>query len=92
MGPNAKYSVVFSRKVRKNLAKIPSKIRDKFFMLTEQLSEQGPIAANWPNYSKLCHGEYHCHLGYSWSACWSNEKGTITIEVTYVGSRENAPY
>ena len=87
-----KYSVVFTKKVRKSLTKVPQNIRDKFFMLAEQLEEQGPIAANWKNYSKLGRNEYHCHLGYSWVACWVHEKGTIIIEVYYVGSRENAPY
>lgn len=47
---------------------------------------------NWPNYSKLGDSKYHCHLAYSWVACWSYEKGEIKIEVYYAGSRENAPY
>jgi hypothetical protein len=86
------YAVVFTKKVRKNLAKVPRNIRNKFFILAEQLAEHGPVAANWSNYSKLGPNEYHCHLAYSWVACWTNEKGTIIIEVYYVGSRENAPY
>jgi mRNA-degrading endonuclease RelE of RelBE toxin-antitoxin system len=86
------YEVIFTKKVRKNLLKIPRNIRDKFFVLTEQLAENGPIAANWHNYSKLGENQYHCHLAYSWVACWTNKKGTITIEVYYVGSRENSPY
>jgi mRNA-degrading endonuclease RelE of RelBE toxin-antitoxin system len=53
-----KYSVVFNKKVRKSLTKVPQNIRDKFFMLAEQLEEQGPIAANWQNYSKLGQNEY----------------------------------
>jgi hypothetical protein len=32
------------------------------------------------------------HLSYHYVACWRHEKGTMTIEVNYVGSRENAPY
>jgi mRNA-degrading endonuclease RelE of RelBE toxin-antitoxin system len=87
-----KYSVVLNKKVRKSLAKVPLNIRDKFFILAEQLAEQGPVAANWHNYSKLGKNEYRCHLGYSWVACWMHEKESIIIEVYYVGSRENAPY
>ena len=83
-----KYAVFFTKKVRKSLAKVPHNIRDKFFIL----AEHGPIATNWNNYSKLGSDKYHCHLAYSWVACWINEKGTIIIEVYYVGSRENAPY
>ena len=86
------YEVVFSRRVKKSLAKLPTKVRDKFFILAEQLSESGPICANWPNYSKLGENAYHCHLSYHWVACWRYEQGSIVIEVYYVGSRENAPY
>ena len=35
---------------------------------------------------------YHCHLSYKWVACWQCEGDSITIEVYYAGSRENAPY
>jgi hypothetical protein len=41
-----RYAVVFTKKVRKNLLKVPQNVRDKFFILAEQLAEQGPIAAN----------------------------------------------
>jgi len=69
MNSSHKYAVVFTKKVRKSLEKIPQNIRDKFFILAEQLAEQGPVAANWQNYSKLGQNEYHCHLAYSWVAC-----------------------
>ena len=88
----ATYKVLMTKKAKKGLSKLPLKIRDKFFILAEQLSEDGPVCHNWPNYSKLGKHEYHCHLSYSWVACWIFEEETITIEVYYVGSRENAPY
>jgi mRNA-degrading endonuclease RelE of RelBE toxin-antitoxin system len=47
-----KYSVVFTKKVRKGLLKVPQNVRDKFFILSEQLAEQGPIAVNWPKPAK----------------------------------------
>ena len=47
---------------------------------------------DWANYSKIGKDKYHCHLSYSYVACWNYEKSGITIEVYYVGSRENAPY
>jgi len=43
------------------------------------------------NYSMLGNGKYHCHLNFSYVACWTYEQETITIEVYYVGSLENAP-
>ena len=87
-----RYEVVLSRKSFKNLEKLPAHIREKFLVLAEQLRLKGPVAANWPNYSKLGKNEYHCHLAYSWVACWRNKGNTLIIEVYYVGSRENAPY
>ena len=32
------------------------------------------------------------HLSYHWVACWIETIEGIELEVTYVGSRENAPY
>jgi len=86
------YEIRITKKVQKNLHKLPKNIRQRFIALAEQLRERGPVAHDWPNYGKLGDGKYHCHLAYSYSACWTHEKETITIEVYYVGSRENAPY
>lgn len=86
------YEVVFKKKVIKGLPKLPLLIQKKLVMLTDDLREKGPEQPQWQNYSKLSKNEYHCHLGYSWVACWRHEKQTIIIEVYYVGSRENAPY
>ncbi len=87
-----KYKIVIKKKVEKNLRKLPGPIREKFLALAEDLIMTGPTQTGWPNYSKLVDNEYHCHLSYSWVACWRHEKNTIIIEVYYVGSREKAPY
>ena len=60
--------------------------------LKRDLEHSGPVRTDWPNYSKLSKTEYHCHLNHHYVACWTVMKETITIEVYYVGSRENAPY
>jgi mRNA-degrading endonuclease RelE of RelBE toxin-antitoxin system len=86
------YEVRVSKKAQKKLFKLPKNIRQRFIALAEQLRERGPVAYDWQNYSKLGEDRYHCHLTYSYVACWTHNKGTITIEVYYVGSRENAPY
>jgi mRNA-degrading endonuclease RelE of RelBE toxin-antitoxin system len=86
------YHVVIKKKVQKGFKKLPKNVLNKFFILAEQLKEQGPVTNNWRNFSKLGENEYHCHLTYHWVACWRCEEGTIIIEVYYVGSRENAPY
>ena len=87
-----RYRVVIKKKVQTNLRKMPEFIQKKLATLIEQLKENGPIAKDWPNFSKIGSYQYHCHLSYSWIACWGWEKGTVIIEVYYVGSRENAPY
>lgn len=86
------YEIRVVKKVRKNLSRLPKNIRKRFTALAEQLRDRGPIAHDWPNYRKLGDNRYHCHLTRSYVACWKHDKGTIIIEVYYVGSRENAPY
>jgi hypothetical protein len=76
----------------KRIAKAPESVRILFDELTEDLEKEGPIQRTWPNYTKLGKGKYHCHLAYSWVACWYNESNSVEIEVYYAGSREDAPY
>ncbi len=86
------YKLTVKNKVVKNIKKLPESIKNRFVALSKDLSEKGPIQADWPNYSKLSKTEHHCHLSRSWVACWKHEQKTIIIEVYYVGSREKAPY
>ena len=75
------FQVIVKRKVERGLRKLPENIRDKFFILAEQLRKKGPIAPNWQNYKALGNNRYHCHLAYHWVACWYHDKGTVIIEV-----------
>lgn len=86
------YSVIIKKKAEKGLRKMPADIQKRMAFLIDDLTEDGPVAHNWPNYSKLSDTEYHCHLSHNWVACWRMEKETIRIEVYYAGSRKNAPY
>jgi len=86
------YEVRIKKKALKNLDRLPLDVRQIFFLLVEDLRQNGPIRRNWRNFSKLGGNEYHCHLTYSYVACWTWEKGSIEIEVYYAGSREKAPY
>lgn len=86
------HSVIINKKVLKGLPKLPLIVQKKLNLLIKDLRDIGPILPKWPNYSKIGGDSYHCHLGYSWVACWNNVKGTLIIEVYYVGSRESAPY
>lgn len=86
------FEVRVKKHVLKNLPKLPDLVQEKFAFLTKDLMENGPVQAAWLNYSRLGKDKFHCHLSYSYVACWTFEKETITIEVYYVGSRQSAPY
>jgi len=72
--------------------KMPLQEQKLFANLVEDLERKGPIRSEWKNFSKLRENEYHCHLSYSWVACWRAEEKYLEIEVFYAGSREKAPY
>jgi hypothetical protein len=88
----SRYKVTVKKRVLKNLAKSPESVRILFRHLTQDLQERGAVQNEWPNFSKLSENTYHCHLNYSYVACWRNEGNSIEIEVYYAGTRENAPY
>ena len=88
----SKYKVLVKRKLSRNIGKLPENVQDLFDELTDDLEANGPEQPSWPNYSKLSKTKYHCHLNYSYLACWKCENNSIEIEVYYAGSRENAPY
>jgi mRNA-degrading endonuclease RelE of RelBE toxin-antitoxin system len=87
-----KYEVKIQKRIERKLEKLPTHVQQKLLRLVLDLRDKCPAQPDWPNYSRLNNDEYHCHLGYSWVACWRNEKNTIIIEVYYVGSREKAPH
>ena len=86
------YEIVIKRKTLRSVQKLPEQIQKKLANLVEDLRDKGPIRGEWPNFSKLESDRYHCHLSYRWVACWYCEQDSMTIEVYYAGSRENAPY
>jgi hypothetical protein len=90
--PNETWRVFFRRKVEKQVGKMPRKEQVLFANLVEDLIRKGLIRTEWRKFSKLSDHEYHCHLLYSWVACWHVEDGEMEIEVYYAGSREKAPY
>ncbi len=87
-----KFLVTINKKAEKKLRLLPQNIKKLLYLLTEDLKADGPFQTSWPNYSPLGENRYHCHLKHSWVACWTWFKGSIEIEVYYVGSREKAPY
>ena len=87
------WTIKVKKKVGKSIQKLPKNVRVDFESLVADIQALGPIRGDWPNYSKLSDGSHHCHLNYSYVVVWEVVDHEIKIvEVTYVGSRENAPY
>jgi hypothetical protein len=86
------YEVLVKKRAIKKIEKAPEQVQLLFARLLKDLKNNGPSQPTWPNYSKLSENTFHCHLNYSWVACWYYEQDTIEIEVYYAGSREDAPY
>lgn len=90
------WEVWISRKNQKKVDKLPLPVREAYTLLLIDLKQFGPIRGDWPNYSKLGKNEHHCHIKNgkpSYVAIWVLfDKRNKKIEVSYVGTRENAPY
>ena len=86
------YRVSIRRKSEKSIRKLPGDVKKLLYLLVEDLKADGPYQSTWPNYSPLGKDKFHCHLKYSWVACWAWSMESVEIEVYYVGSREKAPY
>ena len=76
------------------MVKLPKDVQDLALALTADLKKHGfNPGKKWKNFSRLEEDKYHCHLNYSYVACWEvlDEKIKL-MEVYYVGSREDSPY
>jgi len=77
---------------------LPTVVKNKLITLINHLQAQGPVMGKWPNYSKLEErkNRHHCHLKNgrpTYVAVWEVvDKDNQIIRITYVGTRENAPY
>ena len=90
-----KWAVTLHKAVQKQLPKLPGKVLDTLERLLADIELSGPVRGNWSNYSKLADGRHHCHLKKgkpTYVAVWREDKGTVTVEVIYVGTHEKAPY
>ncbi len=87
------WKVRVDKKAARQALKLQKNIQVLFQTLLVDLATTGPVQHEWPNYSRLTLGRYHCHLNYRYVAVWMEENSELKIiEVTYVGSREGAPY
>ena len=87
------WKVKIRGRVYKSVQNLPIKVQLIWMELIMDLKTSGPVQYQWPNYSKLDQKRFHCHLNYRYVAVWVQvDKVDRTLEVTYVGSREKAPY
>ena len=86
------FEVVFTKAAKKGIRNLSEIDRKRLNRLVDSLKKTGPMQPAFRNFSKLGENTFHCHLSYSWVACWSQENEKVIIEVYYVGSREKAPY
>ena len=91
------WSVFYSCKAAKQRGQLSVRWRKVLAALVAEIKRDGPVRGNWPNYSKLGSVSHHCHLNKKGSptyvAVWEVADRKIRIiEVTYVGTREKAPY
>jgi mRNA-degrading endonuclease RelE of RelBE toxin-antitoxin system len=90
------WTVKIHARVKRTLEKLPMPVQKAFEQLTFDLRAKGPVAGNWPNYGKLGDNQHHCHLKKGRptyvSVWWEIKDADQTIEVTYVGTHEKAPY
>lgn len=92
-----KWSVKIHGRVAKALLRLSPTVQDAFRLLYQDLEQNGPEARQWPNYGKLkgMRRAHHCHFKKgrpTYVAVWWEVKEDHSIEVTYVGTHEKAPY
>jgi len=54
----------------------------------------GPVRGDWPNYGRLSEDTHHCHIKKgrpTYVMVW-RVTAAKSVEVTYVGTHERAPY
>ncbi len=90
------WEVILTDKAQKKLHKLPKGILEVLRVLMGDITLNGPVRGNWPNYSKLGSDRHHCHLKKGkpcYVAVWEvTDKEIKLVEVNYVGTHEKAPY
>jgi mRNA-degrading endonuclease RelE of RelBE toxin-antitoxin system len=79
------YKIELTKRSLKQLEKLDENIKIQYIRLFKELKLN-------PFLGKLTKTTYHSHVKYHWVAVWEVDQNTKTATVTYVGSREGAPY
>ena len=88
------WQVILSRDALKDIRGLPWLAQKRAFTLIKEIETVGPVRGDWPNYSKLPGNRHHCHIKKgrpTYVAVWQ-VLDLKTVEVTYVGTHERAPY
>lgn len=90
------WTVEVHRRVQRQIAALPVRVQQSLVALVRDIEATGPVRGNWPHYSSLGRGRYHCHLKQgrpTYVAVWEvRDRAQQLVEVTYVGTHERAPY
>ena len=93
------WRVELTSKAAKQAAKLPDKIQKSLDTLRKLITLDGPVQPSMPHFGKLKNQRweiYHCHLNKgrpTYVAVWQvKDCIAVLVEVTYVGTHENAPY
>lgn len=88
------WQVIPSREAFKAIGRLPKTVQERAFTLMKEIEVIGPVRGDWPNYGKLSGNRHHCHIkkgrptyGMVWRVIEHQ-----TVEITYVGTHEHAPY
>ena len=85
-----------TKRALKQIDRLPGRVRETLAVLIREIEADGPFRGNWPNFSALTSGRYHCHLRKgrpTYVAIWEVRDISIRfIEVSYAGTHEKAPY
>lgn len=90
------WTVTEKRSLNKRIRKLPENVQNILITLKKDMEINGPVRGDWPNFSALSDGRYHCHLKKgrpTYVAIWEVKNKEIRlIEVIYAGTHEKAPY
>ena len=93
------WTVIFSRKADKQIAKLPPDIAETLFLLRKDLEIRGPAVSSWPHFGKIVgskSGHYHCHINRghpTYVVVWQIVNRTIRVlEIQFIGTHEKVDY
>ena len=90
--------VEYTSKAKKQKDKLPSEIRDIFYILKGELEQEGPEQNEWRNYGLIINAKdvHHCHLNNNhprYVVVWKVvDREKRNIEIRYAGPHGSVNY